>query len=292
MTKAFAPGKIILSGEYAVVFGYPGVAIPSPFGLFVSFEEGGKDLNLRWKGIVPETERWDMYLRHIVLEAEHVADRTFRGTLTVSNNLPLGKGMGSSTALLIATMKCLLGEACEREANAIEDALNAGHSGIDFAVIWSGAPLLFRKGKPQERATLDTSFLRNAVLIDTGTPNESTSDLVAWVTLRQAHLDAEHSMPRQSDITEALETIGRCTERLLRGEDPMRVMRDHHRAQVMIGVVPEVVQDLIAGIEAIGGAAKVLGAGARTGGGGMVLALHLDPERTRQHATAAGYAVL
>ncbi|MBI2523739.1 hypothetical protein HYW11_00780, partial [Candidatus Peregrinibacteria bacterium] len=74
--------------------------------------------------------------------------------------------------------------------------------------------------------------------------------------------------------TRALQTIGHCTERLIAGESPLIVFSDHHRAQVALGVVPELVQKLIADIEQTGGAAKVIGAGGRISGGGMVFALH------------------
>jgi mevalonate kinase len=42
---------------------------------------------------------------------------------------------------------------------------------------------------------------------------------------------------------------------------------------VKLGVVPETVQKLIENIEKTGGVAKVIGAGGRTGGAGIVLAL-------------------
>ncbi|MFH0769931.1 MAG: hypothetical protein V1926_00985 [Candidatus Peregrinibacteria bacterium] len=39
---AIAPGKIILSGEYAVVFGYPGIALPAPLTLQATFDKSSK----------------------------------------------------------------------------------------------------------------------------------------------------------------------------------------------------------------------------------------------------------
>lgn len=57
------------------------------------------------------------------------------------------------------------------------------------------------------------------------------------------------------------------------GEALATVMREHHKAQVALGVVPAGVRDLIAAIEQAGGAAKVIGAGSRTGGAGIVLAV-------------------
>jgi mevalonate kinase len=289
---AVAPGKIILTGEYAVVFGYPGIAVPAPLAMQATFEElnsklraQSSQLRLKWLGI-SGGEAWEDYARRIVLHLEQNRD-PFRGTLTVRNRLPLKKGMGSSTALVIALTRVLLGKNKRAEALAVEDQVNPGHSGIDFAVIWEERPLLFRKGTEPQPVALPHHLLRGALLIDTGTPNETTPELVAWVKER---IDD----PR---VKQALISIGKCTERLRKVEDPERsrrgedirsIFHSHHRAQVALGVVPKPVQGLIKEIERLGGAAKVLGAGGRTGGGGTVLALHRNPDlilpMARKHA--------
>lgn len=272
---AVAHGKIILTGEYAVVFGHPGIAVPAPLAMQVTFEESkspiGKSENralvLKWLGISGGAA-WEDYARKIILHLEQNAALSFRGTLTIRNQLPLKKGMGSSTALVIALTRVLLGPQKRAEALAIEDAMNPGHSGIDFAVIWEEQPLYFRKGQEPQTITLPKDILRGALLVDTGTPNEATPELVAFVKERVED-------PR---VKQSLINIGKCTERLRKGEDIRSVFKDHHRAQVALGVVPKPVQTLIAEIERLGGAAKVLGAGGRTGGGGTVLALHKNPD--------------
>jgi mevalonate kinase len=264
-TQGSAPGKIILSGEYAVVFGHPGIAVPSPQTLCVSFEERNEGIGtVDWHQIAGN-EPWHRYL-HAILRQIPIAER---GVLHIRNDIPLGKGMGSSTALAIAITRCLLGNDCVREARAIEDAVNPGNSGLDFAVIWNAKPLRFVKGEPPQPVTLPGNLLTDAVLIDTGTPNETTPELVAWVKARR----------NEPDVARALEIIGNCTERLLQGENPLSVLKEHHRAQVALGVVPEAVQTVMARIEEAGGAAKVIGAGARTGGGGIVLTLGLSEEQ-------------
>ncbi len=264
---AVAHGKIILTGEYAVVFGHPGIAVPAPIAMQVTFEENPKSraLTLKWLGI-SGGEMWEDYARKIILHLEQERS-PFSGKLTIRNQLPLKKGMGSSTALIIALTRCLLGEGKRAEALAVEDAMNPGHSGIDFAVIWEEKPILFRKGSEPQVITLPKDILRGALLADTGTPNESTPELVAWV-------QEQSEDPR---VKQALITIGKCTQRLKKGEDIRTVFRDHHRSQVALGVVPKPVQTLITEIMRLGGAAKVLGAGGRTGGGGTVLALHKNP---------------
>lgn len=255
---SFAPGKIILSGEYAVLFGYQGLAVPSSPGVQAVFEEdavsGGIDID--WKG----GEMWQPYLEKIVGLCQK-KNPELSGTLRIHTDLPLGKGMGSSTALIVAVTRVLLAEDSRVAALEIEDALNPGHSGLDFAVIWENAPVLFTKGIDPQRIDVSPGLLRGAILVDTGFPGESTTELVAWMRSR------EH------EIKEPLEVIGTCTRRLAQGEPLPLVMREHNKAQTALGVVPPEVRDMIAAIEQIDGAAKVIGAGSRTGGAGMVLAL-------------------
>ncbi len=261
--RASAPGKIILSGEYAVLFGHRGIAVPSKESITVTWAD---DTSFPKPIIIWESgvdEKWIEYTEQIFnLLQPHTG--TLKGTLFVQCGLPLGKGMGSSTALVIAISRCLLGNTCEKIALSLEDQMSLGHSGIDFAVIWKNAPILYSSGKEPEVIDLPNDLLKGAKLIDTGKPNETTKELVAWM---------KEAVDKKNTFTEAIETIGNCTERLLKGESLRTVMRDHHRAQIALGIVPETTQQIIAQIELEGGSAKVIGAGGRTGGGGMVLVL-------------------
>lgn len=298
---ASACGKLILSGEYAVVFGYPGIAIPAPCTVTATFHSTHHDtLSITHSGIDNET-----YLHHI-LNAVTAITGPLRGRLTIENTIPVGRGMGSSTALVIAICRCLLDHPplpSKNLALSIEATVNPGHSGIDFDVIWNEKPTLFQKGKPPQ--IIDNTINRlmgtcsSQVLIDSGKPHETTAEMVKWVKERLGN-PHPHPLPSKGEGMRALQTIAHCTERLLAGESPITVFRDHHRAQVALGVVPEPVQALIADIERAGGAAKVVGAGGRSSegtkipsearsaepreGGGMVLALHQKPEKL--HAIA------
>lgn len=277
----FANGKIILSGEYAVMFGYPGIAFPSRHCIKVTYNDQMVDsdkLFTSWKGITVPSH-WDMYLRHIVHEAEHMTGEHYHGMLAVESYLPLGKGMGASTALLIATLRCLVGEDCQKEAEAIEKELNPTGSGIDFAVIWHNKPLKFRKGHPHATFDLPKTLPANICLIDTGEPEQTTSELATLV------------QSRRTELEDALKTIGNCTERILQGINLVDVLPDHHRAQVTLGVVPSKVLLFIGAIEEIDGAGKIIGAGSRTGGGGIVLATGNEADL---HALVAahGYRIM
>lgn len=256
-----ASGKMILAGEYAVVFGAPGLAIPSPHSMTVTFEEkDAKGFEVDWPEVEQDSQ-WTGYLRGILrLLKKHGGPKG--GIVRVENKLPLGRGMGSSTALVIAVTRALFGEESEEIARDIEDIVNPGHSGLDFAVIWQALPIRYVKGKAPKPVPLPP-FPSTAALVDTGKPGETTPELVAWVKERR----------NQPKVKSALDTIGRAADRILGGEDPIAVFRDHHRAQVTLGVVPQAVQDLVARIEQTHGAAKIIGAGGRTGGAGMLLAI-------------------
>lgn len=271
--RSFASGKIILSGEYAVVFGYPGIAIPTTLGVEAVFEDEKGYPSIEVKCGEPSLE----YAMRIVRRLEDDAEGG--GTLTLSSNLPFGKGMGSSTSFVVAITQALFGKKSREKAEMLEKEINPNASGIDFETIWRNTPLLFKKGAPPKKINLSDALLRGAFLIDTGLPNQSTSEMVAW------------AREQEKEIEEPLRRIARCTERLLSGEALEGVMRDHHKAQVALGVVPPVVRAVIAEIESSGGAAKVVGAGARTGGAGMVLALGNEKE-LRGIAAAANMPIV
>ena len=275
--SSFAPGKIILSGEYAVLFEYAGIAVPSSRGLRVVFDEDShrKNIQIRWEGVHGESPR--AYAEKIVALCQKRVE--CRGKLIIHGDLPLGKGMGSSTALVIAIARALLGENAREGASTIEDTLNPGNSGFDFASIWEGAPILFRKDTSPRTIHLPGELLRETLLIDTGLPSQSTTELVAWMR------------GREKEIRQALEVIGKCTDRLMQNESLNLVMRDHHKAQVALGVVPSIARELIAAIEQTGGSAKVVGAGSRNGGAGMVLAIGIQ-EKIRNIAGLRGFPTM
>ncbi len=250
-----------------MVFWHRGIAFPAlDHTLTVSFEETATASSLKLHSISVDSNhpKWESYMSRIVSLCEAQSREQFLGKLTITGNLGVGKGMGSSTALVIATCKCLLGSTVdEKFCKTVEDTVNPGNSGLDFAVIWSRKPVIFKKGMTIAQSSLTTNMLEGTTLIDTGVPNETTPELVKWV---KEKIESNDEL-----ALVAVQTIGQCTERILAGEDLKTVIRDHHQAQMALDVVPEPVREMIKSIEEKGGAAKVLGAGARTGGGGMVL---------------------
>lgn len=257
----YAPGKIILSGEYAMLFGEPGIALPWKKGITATFDVSqAASLNIVWKGngnpkiCIP-------YIQKIV----NLIDPKITGTLIISSDMPIGKGMGSSTAMVIAVTRALLGPDCKIQALTIEDQINPGHSGMDFAVIWENEPIIFTRGSAPNKF-LSNFQMQDMYLIDTGMPDQTTPELVAWVK------------GRSEQLKPIFQEIGNCTKSLLVGEPLYQVMRRHHQAQIALGVVPDNVQKFIKEIEVLGGSGKIIGAGGKTGGGGTMLSLGIAKE--------------
>src|SRR5262245_41625261 len=111
-----APGKIILSGEYAVALGYRGIAMPAQMTATVEWKESDQPLAAASEGIAGSKTFLDWLVQLVAAKRANPP----LGTLILRNTIPVGKGMGSSTAATIAMCRCLLGPDCEEEALEIE----------------------------------------------------------------------------------------------------------------------------------------------------------------------------
>jgi len=248
----------------ANTFGKRALAVPVDLhitAIWDKSENNQNGLRIVWAGR-KEDGVWLITARKIIKLIEaHVGPLS--GKLTIRNTLPLGKGMGSSTAIVVALARCFLGKNCKDEALAIEDVINKGHSGIDFAAIWEERPIVIKKNS--YKFTDLPKGLQHCFLVDTGLPAAPTSIIIQKLKER---------VPKEKILMDSVETIGKCTERLLSGEDPLTVFPDHHKGQVGLGVVPKRVRSLIEKIQQSGGAAKAARVGGAAGGVGMVFAVH------------------
>ncbi|HTM09763.1 MAG TPA: hypothetical protein VL754_15355 [Verrucomicrobiae bacterium] len=267
-----ACGKIILSGNTANRFGRRALAVPVDMHITAEWEQAratADTLRVLWPGH-NEDGLWRVTVRKILRLIE-ARIGPLAGTVTIRSTLPLGKGMGSSTAIVIALARCFLGQNCKDEARAIEDVVNKGHSGLDFAAIWEERPVVVQNDRYE--FTEVPEGLRRGFLIDTGLPVAPTPVIVARLKKR---------LPKQKALMDSVQTIGNCTERLLSGENPLTVFPDHYYGQVHLGVVPARVRWLIEKIQQSGGAAKAARFGGARGGAGMLFAIHPKTEVLKQ----------
>jgi len=179
-----APGKIILSGEHAVVYGKPAILAAINRRLFVSFRQSSKN-----EIITSESPKLAEFARDFVLKTFGKAKEKLR--IEISSEIPIGCGMGSSAALAVATTAGLfkyLNKPFNKEkineiAYEIEKKQHGNPSGGDNTISTYGGFLWYRKETEFLKLFEKLKFVRlpEFVLINTGRPMETTGEMVLGV---------------------------------------------------------------------------------------------------------------
>ncbi len=166
MNAASAPGKVILFGEHAVVYGRPALAVPVT-QVRATVEVSPSDYRGIW------IDAPDIRLKAPLVEIpfDHPlasAIRTIFSSLGVdpfpnlniriSSTIPVASGLGSGAAVSVALIRALsayLGGALPDEqvnqlAFEMEKLYHGTPSGIDNTVITYARPVYFVRGKPIE----------------------------------------------------------------------------------------------------------------------------------------------
>jgi mevalonate kinase len=273
---ASAPGKLILSGEHAVVYGHPALAVA-----------------------VDRCTRVTLRRRPgpTAISASTVQDaRVLPGLLTVlpvsgvgveiESDLPVGRGMGSSAALAVAVVRAwakLEGEDldfAQTHARAFgpEQVFHGNPSGVDHAVSAMGGGVRYTKtadGPNIQSVTLPDLRL---VVIDSGTAGD-TGALVAGVTARRPGID-----PVLARIGALVGEVEGCLSCGGHGLGPL--LTANHTLLQEIGVSTTVLDDIVQTcLDAGARGAKLAGAG----GGGVVVALVDDPALVLAAAADRGW---
>jgi mevalonate kinase len=275
---AFAPGKLILMGEHAVVYGHPALAIAVDKGMTVTLRERNGPTGLDSPGID------DVRLTH----ALNTVLPTAGWGVHIDSTLPIGRGMGSSAALAVALARATLAaegrpatsDAVDELALKVEKVFHGNPSGVDQAVCARGGAIRFQRGPSgpsfEPVALPDLPI----VVIDSGTAG-NTAELVAGVAARQPSVDPY--------LTKMGELLDATWPALLAGDLPTigQAWHENHWLLRAIGVsTPTLDQIVRLAVEAGALGAKLAGAG----GGGVVIALAPDPQPVISSAERAGFA--
>lgn len=280
--NASAPGKVILLGEHAVVYGEPAIAAAIGARVRVRVEDGpGAELMLPGGLLTPPE-----VLDGVVAIAREVGRRRGFRAFTESE-IPLGGGLGSSAALGVALARafsldegreCLPAEAA-RLAMLLERVLHGAASGVDPAACAHGGAIWF------ERLHVEPLELRAQlwlVIAPTGIPRGTRATVLP---LAKRRLEApELYEPMLSRLGELVRG-GR--ESVERGdlEDLGARFDEAHVVLGRLGVSCVELDRTVAALKAAGAlGAKLTGAG----GGGAAIGLARDGREAARIAAAVG----
>jgi len=292
MARASAPGKLILFGEHAVVFGEPALATAIDLRTEVQARPD-KEWHVNDGSL---EDAGHVYVRHAV-------DLAWGGGplgLEIRSMIPVGCGLGSSAAVTVATIGALgaLGgkevreEPVARRAFEVEHAVQGRASPIDTSTATHGSAVLVLK-EPEEgllwKVEKDTRrwFLHHCSLPATGfivgntRIAAATGPLVAGVRER---------VERDPRAAAAVREIGEITLeglKALQRRDLVRageLMDRNHELLNDLGVGHSSLDKLVAAARPHAYGAKLTGAG----GGGSMFALTDEPDKVRAAIEAAG----
>lgn len=291
---ASAPGKIILFGEHAVVYGQPAIAAPVlevQARAIVNARPGGRGINLIAPDIEISAGLEDLPLDDAIalvirLTLEELGiEQPPACTLVVSSTIPVAAGLGSGAAVSVAIIRALSGflghplpdEAVSRLAFEVEKLHHGTPSGIDNTVVTYRKPVYFIKGQPIQTFEIPIPF--TIVIGDTGVK----SPTVKAVSQVRASYETEPDLFRNY-----FNTCGMIAQNARYQLGSMRnaslgpLMDDNHALLQKMGVSSPELDTLVAAAREAGALGAKLSGG---GQGGNMIAL-VEPDQAAKVAAA------
>ena len=291
-----APGKIILFGEHAVVYGQPAIAIPvtkvyATARIVPKLDCDPGRIFIQAKDLAFEAELADLPGDHPLAAPIHLTiDQLSMNhlpafTVEISSTIPIAAGMGSSAAVSVAIIRGLSSffnsplspEAISEIAYKVEIIHHGTPSGIDNTVIAYEKPVYFRRNDPIE--CLDIEQPTSWVIADTG-ESTPTRETVANVSELLSH-DPETYRSIFEDIGAVSKKARRA---LIDGDAPAlgQLMDLNQGLLEKLSVSSQRLDILISAARSAGAFGAKLSGGGR--GGNMIAAV--PPELVPQTKTA------
>jgi len=182
MATASAPGKIILFGEHAVVYGRPALAVPvTQVHADVEVSDGSR------AGIWIHAPDIALHAELNSLPPDHAVGAAVRSVfaalgvspfpsleIRITSTIPVASGLGSGAAVTVAILRALSSmihsPLSNGEINSLAYEIEKLHhgtpSGIDNTVVTYARPVYFVRGQPIEPFKVGAPF--TLVIADTG----------------------------------------------------------------------------------------------------------------------------
>ena len=285
---AHAPGKIILFGEHAVVYGQPAIAVPvsqvrttATVTADIAGDPGNVSIQAPNVGLASRLD--DLPLGHPLAAAFHEVTRSLgisrfpACTLKVTSTIPVASGLGSGAAASVAIIRALGGflgkpltdEQVSAIAFEVEKIHHGTPSGIDNTVVTYTKPVYFIKEQPIETFTILKPF--TLIIGNTGiasSTKETVGDVrVGW----QAH------PKRYETLFAAAGSITKSARQAIESGHPERLgplMDENHALLSEIGVSSPELDQLVSAARSAGALGAKLSGGGR--GGNMIALTSLE----------------
>ncbi|UYN90394.1 MAG: mevalonate kinase [Anaerolineales bacterium] len=295
-----APGKVILFGEHAAVYGQPAIAVPvqqvtARALVRPLFNAPSGRIRILAPEVGFEADLSEMDAQHplaaavrFTLEAMGV-EHPLAVTIRISSTIPVAAGLGSGAAVSVAIARALSGflghplndEQVSAVAFEVEKIHHGTPSGIDNTVITYNRPVYFIKGQPLQTFTLGAPL--NLVIADTGIPSPTK------VTVGDVRASWEAEPERYDALFAEIGAIAKTARGALeRGELATlgELMNRNHSLLQDLGVSSPELDSLVAAARAAGALGAKLSGGGR--GGNMVALTNGDPAALQSQLHAAG----
>ena len=294
--SADAPGKIILFGEHAVVYGRPAIAVPvlqvrahvevyaRPQALAGEVHLQAPDVDLdAWLADLPGDQPLARVVREVLQDLS--LSKCPACNIHITSTIPVASGLGSGAAVSVAVIRALsafLGNPLPDEkvsaiAFEVEKLYHGMPSGIDNNVITYARPVFFVRGYPIESLRLPRPF--TIVIGDTGV--SSPTSLAVGDVRRLWQIDPA----RYEGVFDQIGRIAQLARKSIENGEPEHLGTLMNENQVhlrYIGVSSPELESLIEVAMAAGAlGAKLSGAGR----GGNMIAL-AEPEKANEVARA------
>ncbi len=279
MTQASAPGKVILLGEHAAVYGRPALAAPvqavRAHAEVVRLDEN--HVRVEAPDIGLDSLLKDLSESHPLAKAIRLAMQEAHASgglrVRVTSDIPPASGLGSSAAVSVAILRAisahfeheLVADRVAQMAFEVEKLQHGDPSGIDNTVVAFEIPVLFIKGEEPRPVGVTGRF--QFLIGDTGEPSPTK----ALVTMLRGRWTGD------TEFVDALfDSIGELTDQAAasigqgRMGDLGPLMNHNQTLLETLGVSSPSLERLVLAAREAGAAGAKLSGG---GGGGVMIAL-------------------